>query len=271
MNLSISNIGWEKENDEYMYCILQKSRFSGIEIAPTRIFPISPYENISKAYEYRELLHGYQLEISSIQSIWFGKTENIFSSTHELQELKEYTKKAILFAEALGCKNLVFGCPKNRARNKNSQNTLADIKEFLKCLGDFAYKHNTCFSLEPNPVIYGTNFINKTTDAFELVKEINCPGFKVNLDFGTIIENNESLEDLDYKWINHIHLTEPGLETIKERSLHKKLIEQVIQNNYMGYISIEMKKNSISTINTVIHYLEKLSFSEKEEKDLEIL
>ena len=42
MKLSISNIAWDKEKDIEMYEYLSKLNFSGIEIAPTRIFEIDP-------------------------------------------------------------------------------------------------------------------------------------------------------------------------------------------------------------------------------------
>lgn len=40
MKLSISNIAWSAEHDAAMYKFLQQEGFSGLEIAPTRIFPI---------------------------------------------------------------------------------------------------------------------------------------------------------------------------------------------------------------------------------------
>ena len=44
MRLSISNIGWVSESDEQIYKIMKKLDFQGLEIAPTRIFPESPYD-----------------------------------------------------------------------------------------------------------------------------------------------------------------------------------------------------------------------------------
>ena len=39
MKLSISNIGWEKKDDKAVYQFMKKYGFTGLEIAPTRIFP----------------------------------------------------------------------------------------------------------------------------------------------------------------------------------------------------------------------------------------
>lgn len=50
----------------------------------------------------------------SMQSIWYGRTEKLFGTEEERNLLLDYTKSAVDFAAAIGCKNLVFGCPKNR-------------------------------------------------------------------------------------------------------------------------------------------------------------
>ena len=47
--LAISNIAWHKEDDEAVYTAMQQAGFTGLEIAPTRIFPEMPYENLTSA------------------------------------------------------------------------------------------------------------------------------------------------------------------------------------------------------------------------------
>lgn len=115
MNLSVSNIAWSLEYDNEMYNFLRDEGFNGLEIAPTRIFGENPYDNIRDATEFSSNLRNkYGLKVSSIQSIWYGITCSIFGTNAEREFLIKYTKKAINFAETIGCKNIVFGCPKNR-------------------------------------------------------------------------------------------------------------------------------------------------------------
>ena len=57
IQLAASNIGWGKEDDETVYAALRAAGFAGLEIAPTRIFPQEPYENLSSA----ALFGGYLL------------------------------------------------------------------------------------------------------------------------------------------------------------------------------------------------------------------
>ena len=108
MKLSISNIGWAAEQDAEVYDLMKRFSFSGLEIAPTRIFPENPYEKLDAAREWAQMLkqqHGFC--IPSMQSIWFGRQERIFGTADEREILLDYTKKAIDFAAAIDCKNLV--------------------------------------------------------------------------------------------------------------------------------------------------------------------
>ena len=130
MKLSISNIAWDTLNDEKIYSMMEKYGFKGLEIAPTKVMGENPYEKLEEAKIWKEeIKKKYNLEISSMQSIWFGKTENLFDSKKEEKVLMDYTKKAIDFANVIECKNLVFGSPKNR--NINEGKSSKNEKEFF--------------------------------------------------------------------------------------------------------------------------------------------
>lgn len=97
----------------------------------------------------------------------------------------DYTKKAIDFAAAIGCKNLVFGCPRNRSLPAGADESVAVA--FFKELGEYAYSKGTAIGMEANPPIYNTNYINDTKSALELIEQVDSKGFKLNLDVGTRI------------------------------------------------------------------------------------
>ena len=255
MKYSISNIAWDKKDDFAMYTFLQQNNIDGIEIAPTRLFD-KPYENLEQAQLYATMLRNrFGLEISSMQSIWYGQQGNIFNPD-EAKPLRDYTKKAIDFAAATGIKNLVFGCPRNR--NMPQGKSEDDVVEFFYELGEYAKQKGTVLALEANPVIYNTNFMNYTKDACEFCRKVNSEGFKVNIDFGTILYNKENPHLIKtYKnTVNHIHLSVPNLEyveKIKEHSTLKKVLNKI---DYDGYLSIEMKnQNDIRKVQKSVLYL----------------
>lgn len=258
MKLSISNIAWSSENDTEMYRFLQEIGFQGIEIAPTRVFPFSPYDNISEAKVWAEnLKKKYSLLIPSMQSIWFGHSEKIFGTANERNILIEYTRKAIDFAEAIGCRNLVFGNPRNRETN-DINNVMPVAIDFFKEIGDYAVEHNTVIALEANPVIYNTHFMNYTSQAVEMAYKIGSAGIRVNVDLGTIIHNGEDIQYLRQipEYINHVHISEPFLNQIEPREIHQQLFSILIDLDYSGFVSIEMSnKGDIKKVKDVIRYI----------------
>ena len=54
MKLAISNIGWAEEQDSAVYGLMKQYGFTGLEIAPTRIFPEKPYERLKEAKDWAE-------------------------------------------------------------------------------------------------------------------------------------------------------------------------------------------------------------------------
>lgn len=257
MKLSISNIGWEKKNDTEVYCMMKEFGFMGLEIAPTRIFPENPYEKNKEAESwFKELQREYGFSVPSMQSIWFGRQEKIFGREEERQTLIDYTKKAIDFAATIECKNLVFGCPRNRTIENTEKLDIA--VSFFKVIGDYADQRGTTIGMEANPPIYNTNYINDTMSAIELIEQVDSKGFKLNLDVGTMIQNKESLTELVGKvqLINHVHISEPGLKPVEKRKLHVELKEVLEAENYSKYVSIEMGKvENISALEEKMRYV----------------
>jgi sugar phosphate isomerase/epimerase len=260
MRLSISNIGWGADNDAVVYDRMREYGYAGLEIAPTRIFPESPYEKLKEAESWaKELNVKDGFVVPSIQSIWFGRQEKLFGSEEERQALVDYTKKAVCFAEVIGCKNLVFGCPRNRSLPEDADSSVAIA--FFRELGDYAAKHRTVIGMEANPPIYNTNYINDTKSALELIEQVGSEGFQLNLDVGTMIQNGEAVEDLIGKvcFINHVHISEPGLKLIAERELHQKLMKLLTKEDYQGFVSIEMgKRETVTEIEQTLKYVKEI-------------
>lgn len=257
MKLSISNIGWDTAHDNEIYGLMQKYQFSGLEIAPTRIFEQQPYSCLEDAKEWsKSILQRYGLAVSSMQSIWYGRQESIFGTEQEVSELVDYTKKAIDFAKAIKCGNLVFGCPRNRNVPEGVDSQVAI--SFFKEIGGYAAKQGTVIGMEANPPIYNTNYVNDTVSALELIEQVDSQGFKLNLDVGTMICNDEDVKCLKGRVdvINHVHISEPGLKPIENRQLHKELRKVLSEENYSGYVSIEMGKGcSVEEIEEKMIYL----------------
>ena len=260
INLSISNIGWDENNDFVVYTMMKNNGLTGLEIAPTRIFPKQPYDKLDDARAWADKLKSENgFVVPSMQSIWYGRTEKLFGTVEERAALVDYTKKAIDFAETVGCKNLVFGCPRNRSIPDGADESIA-IK-FFREIGNYAANHGTVVGMEANPPIYNTNYINDTVSALELIEKVDSEGFKLNLDVGTMVENDEAVSVLlgREKYINHVHISEPGLKLIEKRSLHQDLADLLKACNYKGYVSIEVgKQEKAEDLGNMMKYVKTL-------------
>ena len=257
MKLSISNIGWSAEQDSQIYELMKQYGYTGLEIAPTRIFPEAPYDKLEEAEEWaRRMDDEYGFTIASMQSIWFGRQEKLFGTEEERRILMKYTKKAIDFAAVIKSGNLVFGCPRNRVKPEGADEQVAIA--FFKELGDYAADMGTTIGMEANPQIYNTNYINDTNSALELIKKVDSKGFRLNLDLGTVIQNDEQIDELIGRvhLINNVHISEPGLKPIQERKLHRELMQLLYEEKYQGFISIEMgKQDDTASVENALKYV----------------
>ena len=257
MKLSISNIGWSEANDVAVYTMMKNNGFTGLEIAPTRIFPEQPYDKLVEAGAWADNLKSENgFAIPSMQSIWYGRSEKLFGTDEERSALVDYTKMAIDFAETVGCKNLVFGCPRNRCVPDGADENLA--VSFFKEISAYAAEHGTTVGIEANPPIYNTNYINDTVSALDLIEKVDSEGFKLNLDVGTMLENGEDVDVIKGReaYINHVHISEPGLKPIEKRQFHHDLRDLLKASNYNGFVSIEVgKQEKTDSLEKMMQYV----------------
>ena len=264
MKLAISNIAWSHNHEQY-YQLMLENGFSGLEIAPNK-FGQEPYDHLGAAVTLKdELLNKHHLPVICMQSLLFG-TEGLalFQSYEARTKLKKHLKQAILYAETVACPVLVFGNPKNRIlRDPNLDYPVA--VNFFREIGEFALLHNTCFCIEPNPVEYGTNFINTLTEAYDLVNDVASEGFGMIIDTGAMLLNQDkpqlALEVLSAT--KHIHASTPFLTPFsQEYTNYKKWLKQFVSMikaaGYNGYISIEMANVSYKDISNSMALLHNL-------------
>lgn len=257
MKLSVSNIAWPAEEDARMYRYLSGAGFQGLEIAPSRLWEMPVYEKSVEAAEFaNRLRQDHGLAIPSMQSIWSGRTEQMFRSKEEFDFLLGYTEQAMDFASACSIRNLVFGCPGNRRICREEQQ--GEAISFFRHLGSYAAEHGVVLAVEANPSVYGTNFITRTADAFWLAARLESPGIGVNLDTGTMIENGEDCSVLEgmTRYISHVHISEPQLAPVRKRALHRELAAFLRAEGYRGYVSVEMKDcGDMRTVYSVLEYV----------------
>ncbi|PLR84335.1 sugar phosphate isomerase/epimerase family protein [Bacillus sp. V33-4] len=247
MKLSISNLTWENEEDNAVKDILTDLFVNQIEIAPTKIWG-NPLEATDEAVQnYRKYWNSDGISIVALQSLLFGRTDlDIFSEEIIRQATLEYLYKIIEIGAGLGAKAFVFGSPKNRQIGDMKYSKALDIAfEFFYKLGEKADQYSSVFCIEPNPKIYGCDFINTTAEGIILVKEVNHPGFGLHLDAGGMTLSNENIQesiDSAAPYLKHFHISEPQLNMVQNGQVDHRSFARALRNiNYEHNISIEMK------------------------------
>ena len=255
MRLSASNIGWTAEQDRQVYGWMKQLGCQGVEIAPTRLFPAEPYRHLAGAAMFAgAMAQDYGFVVSSMQSIWYGRAENIFDPAGA-EALAGYTGQAVEFAFACHCKNLVFGCPRNR--NIPQGRDGAGAEGFLRRIGSIARRRGAVIALEANPPMYNTNFLNTTKETLALARRLAAPGISVNLDLGAMVAGGETVADVaaGLDLVSHVHLSEPGLAPIQPRPLHRELAMALRAVGYRGFVSLEMKAGDPAALRRSLDYL----------------
>jgi D-psicose/D-tagatose/L-ribulose 3-epimerase len=248
MNLSISNIAWEVKDDSAIATMLKERNINYIDIAPGKYFE---FPKLATAYDIKRVRTYWQsrnIQIFGMQSLLFGTQGlNLFGDKEVRKRMLTHLEEICRIGSGLGARNLVFGSPKNRDRNILDDNNVAEISlAFFKQLGDIAkfYEVNIC--VEPNPEIYGANFLTTTEETAIFVQSVNHSNIKLQLDTGAICVTDEDLENVLYRFsdlIGHVHLSEPYLVPFGQNRdvalMHSKSIKKYLPNHVL---SIEMIK-----------------------------
>ncbi|HYZ85729.1 MAG TPA: sugar phosphate isomerase/epimerase family protein [Bryobacteraceae bacterium] len=247
MKLAISNIAWEPADEQAILGILQSRAVQGLEIAPTKIWPVPVDVPRAELVEYRKRWSDRGIEIVAMQALLFGKPElTIFDSDSVRHQTLDYLFRIIEFAGAVGGRAMVFGSPKNRLRNTLNDEAAFEIAiPFFTELGKAALDNGVIFCVEPNPPQYGCDFIRTVEEGCALVSAVDHPGFRLHLDVSSMTLNGEDYGTAIRKGLPlaaHFHVSEPFLGCVGAGGVDHQTIADILHaEQYEGWISIEMR------------------------------
>lgn len=247
MKLAISNIAWNLEEDSAISEVMQHYGVTGVEIAPTKIWPDPLQATDADIASYKQFWLDKGIVVSSMQALLFGHPElTIFESKEKRQATIDYLRGIIRLGGKLGAKALVFGSPKNRLVGDLSQSLIEEISsEFFSSVGEIAKQNDTWFCIEPNPSDYGCDFINTSVQGKQLVERVATPGFGLHLDAAGMTMSGEdiavTLTDA-ISDLRHFHISEPNLNPIGGGGVDHALFASILSTgNYNNWYSVEMR------------------------------
>ena len=213
MRLSFSNIAWAQDEEAETADLLAQAGVRLVDIAPGKYFADPAAATAADAQRVRLWWADRGFAIAGMQALLFGVSGlNLFTDDGAM--LARLSRLCRLGAD-LGVGVLTFGSPKQRDRTGlDDVSTERIAVDFFRRLGDAAERAGVLLCLEPNPAMYGCNFMVRTDEAAAIVRAVDHPAIRLQLDIGAIAANGEdatrAIED-HCALIGHVHASEPGL------------------------------------------------------------
>ena len=250
MKLAISNIAWPLAAEGEALELFQRAGVTGIEVAPTRLWPDWQGASAPAAQAYSKILAAQGFSVPALQAILFAKPQlQLFGIKASRQQLSDHLRSVADLASALGATSLVFGAPKNRLLNDLTPEIgFAIARDFFSSLAPYYEECGVCLCLEANPPQYACTFVTNSSEAARLVRAVDSPGFGLHLDtacmslagedFSTAIGNNLDI-------LRHFHVSEPFLNPFATPQIDHAQVAAILRGaRYSGWVSLEMRETA---------------------------
>ncbi|TFD51769.1 sugar phosphate isomerase/epimerase [Cryobacterium sp. Hh7] len=253
-SLAVSNIAWPAEEEGAVAEMLQSLGVRNVEIAPTKVFADPTATSRTDRADYRRFWADHDISIVAFQSMLFGRADlQIFGDTGVRAETVTLLSRFIELAGNIDVGILVFGSPRNRVVPPEMDPAEArDIAcDIFGKLGQVAADNNTQFCIEPNPSIYGCNFITTAAGGLDLVTAVDHRGFGLHLDAAGMTLEGDSLTESIHNaaaHLAHFHASAPNLGALEETLVDHQTAANALRDiKYSGFVSIEMRPGQPGT------------------------
>ena len=248
MKLAVSNLAWDAPEQDAILEHFTGLGVSGIEIAPTKVWPDWSGATMGQAAAIRRSFAAQGFEIPALQSVLFGHAGLQLFAADSAPLIEHLTRVAGL-AGAMGARAIVFGSPRNRDRGEMTHSQAMDrAVPLLRQIGDAYAAAGSCFCLEPNPAYYNCNFLTHWQEVAELVTRVGHPGVGVHLDIACIhLAGDDPVEAVTEcaPTMRHFHISEPELGDFAQPKIdHAPVGAALRASAYSGYCSIEMRRQA---------------------------
>lgn len=252
MKISISNIALPSFQQSKYLGYLADLGVAGLEVAPSKVWS-DTWEGLSfrKVEAFRREVNSYGLQIIGLHSLFFDHPDlGLFKGAEVNAKTRDFLTHLSSVCRDLGGHTLIYGG--GRARGLiNEEEAYRQAVDFLGSLAVELESKKLCICLEPlGP--NDTDFVNSAIESLRIVRAIDSPGVRVQLDAKALIENREATLET-FKAVSeelvHFHANEPGLITLGASGQidHLALGLMLNQIGYSGFVSIEQKLQNVKS------------------------
>jgi D-psicose/D-tagatose/L-ribulose 3-epimerase len=243
--IAISNLAFGDKSFEHTLSFLQDNQIKGMELAPTLAWDDPSRVPKKDKEEFCSLLSDYDLSVVALQSLLYNKPQlQLFKGSESQKILLDYLKEIVNLCAELGGRSLSFGSWRNRQKGRLELNeAISSASPFFYTLAEYAKTFNIILCFEPIPSTLGCDFINNTEECLQLIESVGHPHFKILLDTGTLILNNEDCENViqqSIHHIGHIHINDPQLYPPSTKMSEHPIIASTLRSTgYSGWLTLE--------------------------------
>jgi D-psicose/D-tagatose/L-ribulose 3-epimerase len=254
MRLSISNLAWPEASVAAVAPRLSDAGLSGLEVAPTAVWPDAPRVPAREVKEYARQWQDYGFSISGIQSLMFGHPQFQLFDRDTWPEMLEHLTAVIRLGEALGTHVAVFGSPKNRVKgNLTDHESNLICTEFLHLLIPVLMDCGIVFMLEPNAPAYGADYLTHYIDTVVVADLVASPWVQPQVDTGCLsMVGADSATAIRARTPAHVHISSPNLAAPPGPVDHTAVRQALIDASYEGWVVLEMLKSGSNPFDTAV-------------------
>jgi sugar phosphate isomerase/epimerase len=258
VKLAVSNIAWPAAAEPGVLAALRELGVSGVEVAPTKLFPDPTAATPAETVAARAQLADQGFAVVAAQALLFGKPDlTLFDSAETRGRMLDYLARVLATCGRLGAGACVFGSPKNRRRGDLPEAAARDIAvAFFAQLAAHAADAGTTVVLEANPPRYGADFVTRAADAIDLVRAVGHPAFRLHLDTACVTLAEDPVAPTfatGFPLLGHFHVSQPDLATPGPGGAvdHPAFAAELAARGYGGWVSVEMRESAPFSVGAV--------------------
>ena len=244
MTLSVSNIAWSPDEEDAAAELLARHSVTMVDLAPGRYFADPAAASDAAIAQVRRWWAERGLGIAGLHSLLFG-TQGLNLFADPQGEMFDRLAAVCRIGAGLGAGALTFGSPRQRDASGLDPAAARDLaSDFFRRLGNIAAREGVTICLEPNASVYGCNFMVTNPQTADIVRAVDHPAIRMQLDIGNLALNGEAPEATIAAvapLIGHIHLSEPMLAPLGTGSSPHAAASAAIARHLPGRVmTIEM-------------------------------
>jgi sugar phosphate isomerase/epimerase len=246
MRPAISNIALPPYKHIAELAVLRDLELEGLEVAPSRVWR-DTWKGLSSddVERYRHDVEAAGLRVIGLHSLFFDHPElGLFKPGAAREATIEFLVHLSTLCRDLGGHTLIYGGGRKRGNIALKE----AFEEAIDVFGEVCQRiegHGTCYCFEPLG-LDSTDFINSAFESLEIVKAVDHPCLKVQLDAKALIANAEAVPETFNAVAGHLvhyHANEPDLGPLgTSGAVDHAAFGRMLQDiGYDGYVSIEQR------------------------------